>query len=133
MIDHLGGFADETTAKAYPEWAKYCSKPTGSGGWDPSCTITPILIWNPAFDTTNPDGSIKHQPYDMIWRVSVTLPTVSDELMNSSATQMVFDHSTGQVLLYRYFTEEWLQILWMQPIMSGSKYPFQTGQGGISP
>jgi hypothetical protein len=136
MIDHMGGFADEATALAYPEWAQYHIPATENspGGWDPSRCITDILIWDPAFDTTDPDtGDITHQPYDMIWRVIVTLPEASDALLASSPTQLVIDHETGETLLMRYFTEASLQRLWMQPIFVGSKYPFQTGEGGIVP
>lgn len=137
MIDHIGGFASEEVALAFQEWAQYHTTVEGPNGpvsvWDPSKCITPILIWNPAFDTVGEDGGIIHQPYDMIWRVMVSLPEVSEELMASTMTQIVFDNETGQVLLTRYFTEAWLQILWMQPIFAGSKYPFQTGDGGIAP
>jgi hypothetical protein len=130
MIDHMGGFADEATAKAYPEWAQYFR----NGAWDPACCITDILIWDPAFDTTDPDtGGIVHQPYDFIWRLIVTLPEASDELLASSPTQLAIDHDTGEVLLTRYFTEATFQRLWMQPIFVGSKYPFQDGQGGMIP
>jgi hypothetical protein len=124
-VDHMGGFADEATAKAYPEWAQYFV----GGQWDPTCCIIDILIWDPAFD--RPGGI--HQPYDMIWRLIVSLPAPSDALLASSPTQLVVDHSNGDVLLMRYFTEASLQRLWMQPIFVGSKYPFQTGAGGIVP
>ena len=135
MIDHMGGFADEATARAYPEWAQYYTPATdrSPGGWDPSKVMTKILIWDPAFDHTNPDGSITHQPYDMIWRMIVTLPAVSQELLDSSPTQLVIDHETGEIILYRYFTEATFQRLWMQPVFAGSKYPFQSGQGGLIP
>jgi hypothetical protein len=125
MIDHMGGFADEATALAYPEWAQYHV----NGQWDPARCITNILIWDPAFD--KPDGS--HQPYDFIWRVIVSLPQPSDALLASSPTQLVVDHDTGEVLLTRYFTEATFQRLWMQPIFVGSKYPFQSGHGGLIP
>ena len=135
-VDHLGGFADEATAKAYPEWAQYYHPPSGDnpGGWDPSKVITKILIWDPAFDKPGPGGiGIVHQPYDMIWRMIVTLPEASDELLASSPSQLVIDHETGEILLYRYFTEATFQRLWMQPVFVGSKYPFQSGQGGLIP
>jgi hypothetical protein len=130
-IDHMGGFADEATALAYPEWAQYH---TTDSGWDQSRCITPILIWDPAFDTVDPvTHEVKHQPYDFIWRLIVTLPEVSNELLNSSPTQLVINHDTGEVILYRYFTEATFQRLWMQPVFVGSKYPFQSGQGGLVP
>jgi hypothetical protein len=134
MIDHMGGFADEATALAYPEWAQYHIPATENspGGWGPQC-ITDILIWDPAFDKPGPGGGIVHQPYDFIWRVIVTLPAPSNALLASSPTQLVINHETGEILLYRYFTEATFQRLWMQPIFAGSKYPFQSGQGGLIP
>jgi hypothetical protein len=129
-VDHMGGFADEATALAYPEWAQYH---TTQEGWDLSRCITPILIWDPAFDHTSSKGEIIHQPYDFIWRVIVSLPEVSDALMASSPTQLVVDTVTGQVLLTRYFTEATFQRLWMQPTFAGAKYPFKSGQGGLIP
>jgi hypothetical protein len=127
----MGGFADETTALAFPEWAQYHDKDTG---WDLSCCIVQPLLWDPAFDRTDPvTHEIKHQPYDFIWRVIVSLPEASQELLDSSPTQLVFDTETGEVILTRYFTEATFQRLWMQPTYVGAKYPFKTGQGGLIP
>jgi hypothetical protein len=128
-VDHMGGFADEATALAYPEWAKYHTP----NGWDASCCITPILIWDPAFDRVGAGNEIIHQPYDFIWRVIVSLPHASDALLASSPTQLVVDTVTGEVILARYFTEATFQRLWMQPTFLGAKYPFKSGQGGLVP
>jgi hypothetical protein len=133
-------FVDEVDSHADPVVGKYWT-PGAKGNppaWDSACCPN-ILVWDPADDTTEtvegPLGPIDittHHPIDGRFRVTITLPEPSDDLVSHPQLDLAVDHETGAVLNTR-FTEEELQTLRMQPVMAGSAYPFLTnGAEGLA-
>jgi hypothetical protein len=131
VIDHLMSFVDEVDAHADPVVGKYWTPGTkGNPPFWHAEANPDILVWDPADDTTEtidgPSGPIDattHHPIDGRFRVTITLPEPSDDLVSHPQLDLAVDHETGAVLNTR-FTEEELQILHMQPVFSGSAYPF---------
>jgi hypothetical protein len=138
MIDHLMAFPTEPDAFNDPVVGQYHE--LGFKGsppyWHAECSPN-VLVWDPADDTTEivpgPDGDrevVVHHPIDDQFRVVITLSEQSDDLMNHLNLEMAADHETRMVLGGSFTTEQ-LTVLHMQPVFSGSEYPFLTGQGGM--
>jgi hypothetical protein len=136
MIDHLMSFVDEVDAHADPVVGKYWTPGTKGNppAWDSNC-IPNILVWDPADDTVEtidgPHGAVlqrvTHHPIDGRFRVTIALPEPSDDLVSHPQLDLAVDHETGAVL-NTAFTETELQTLRMQPVFSGSAYPFLTNE-----
>lgn len=143
MIDHIGAFVDEAHAQADPVWSEYYIPPTGGenplpGGWNQAYCIADLLIWDPADDTTEtidtsegPIEAVTHHPYDGKWRVVVTLPEQSLALSASLNCELVADHNTGIAIASTLSPQE-MSTLMMQPVFSGSQYPFLEGEIGLT-
>ena len=131
MIDHLLAFADEVAAHADTIVGAYWTPGTRNNppAWD-AVANPDILVWDPAMDTfetiQGPGGPIMvpvHHPIDTQFRVVITLPAPSPDLIDHPNLELAADHDMGRVI-GGTFRDAQLGSLAMQPVFAGSTYPF---------
>jgi hypothetical protein len=132
MIDHLMAFATEPDAFNDPIVGQYHE--LGTKGNPPAwhAEANPdILVFDPAMDTIEPvpgpppHDTVVHHPIDTQFRVVITLPHPDPDLIDHPNLELAVDHVQVRVL-GGSFTDVQLGSLAMQPVFSGSAYPFLT-------
>ena len=126
MIDHLLSFIDEVAAHADSIVGAYWTPGSRNNppAWHAEANPT-ILVWDPAMDTIGPDGETVHHPIDTQFRVVITLPHPDPDLIDHPNLELAADHTMGRVI-GGSFDDIQLGSLAMQPVFSGSVYPFLT-------
>jgi hypothetical protein len=133
MIDHIVAFATEPDAFNDPVVGQYHTLGTKGSPpfWHSEC-VPNVLMWSPAGDTTEivtgPAGDhemIVHNAVDTQFRVLIALPMVSEELISHPNLELAVDHELGEAL-GGSLTPEQRAGFCIQPVFSGSTYPFLT-------
>jgi hypothetical protein len=133
MIDHLLAFADEVAAHADSVVGQYWTPGTRNSPpfWHSEC-VPNVLMWSPAGDTTEivtgPAGDhemIVHNAVDTQFRVLIALPAAAQDLIDHPNLELAVDHELGTAL-GGSLTPEQRAGFCIQPVFSGSAYPFLT-------